>query len=171
MEILIYVFAILSVLFAINMLIQKKMINVALSLLGCMVSIAVLFIYLYATFVGMLQLIVYAGSVMVLFLIIITLLDPFGKIKYTFTSRLWTFFVSIIGIIFGLLLYVIYGSEKKVEAINSAHFSIKALSDRLFTIYLLPFEVISILILVGIIGSIYFGKKNLTDGDEDENNA
>ncbi len=171
MNILVYVFAVLSVIFAINMLFQKKMVNVALSLMGCMASLAVLFISLYATFVGLLQLVVYAGAVMVLFLIIISLVDPFGKIKYAFSSKLWAFFTGIVGIIFGLLVYVIYKSHKAINTIASSKFDIKALSHRLFTVYLLPFEVVSILIMVGIIGAIYFGKKNLDSGEKDEDNS
>ncbi len=171
MNILIYFFAILTVIFAINMLFQKKMVNVALSLMGCMASLAVLFISLYATFVGLLQLVVYAGAVMVLFLIIISIIDPFGKIKYTFSSKLWAIFTAIVGIIFGWLVYVIYKSQGVVNKLSHSKFDIKALSHRLFTVYLLPFEVISILVLIGIIGAVYFGKKNLDSGDNNGDNA
>ena len=172
MSFIVYFFAILTVIFSLNMLFQKKMINVALSLLGAMISLGVLFLSLYATFIGVLQFIVYAGGIMVLFLIMISLVDPFGKIKYHLQSKFWAFFVGVIGIFFGIFIFVIYRSREVVnKTMNSVKFDINVISHRLFTLYLLPFEVISILILIGIVGAIYFGKKNLDDGEENENNS
>src|ERR1700738_5582198 len=84
--ILFFIFAAIAVICAVNLVVQTHPISSALSLIGVMGSLAVLYLLLGAEFIAMAQIIVYAGAVMVLFIFVIMLLNAGGE---TGRSRSW----------------------------------------------------------------------------------
>ncbi len=134
----------------------------ALSLVISICFLAGLYLLLNAFFLAAIQIIVYAGAVMVLFLFIIMLLDLREEAKRPF--RWGAFFVAtVVAVLFFVALSRVSHSMKdRFMAIPSGNSdNITAIGNLLFTRYLLPFEVTSILLLVAMIGAILLSKKEL----------
>src|SRR5882724_7854379 len=140
--ILFLAFAAIAVVCALNVVVQTHPISSAISLIGVMASLAVLYLLLGAEFIAMAQIIVYAGAVMVLFVFVIMLLNAFLALASYFIQRLYpTGAIVHFGVFQG-------GSAQSVGM-------------ALFTTYLLPFEVTSVLILIGIVGAVVLARKEL----------
>jgi NADH-quinone oxidoreductase subunit J len=160
--VLFYISAFLAVLAALNLILQKKTMNAALSLVFCLASLSIIYFILSAPFIGIIQLMVYAGAVMVLFLVVIMLLDPFSEVVLRNQNRLWVFFSMLIGGgLFALLAYAFasWRPPADVPVIPAAARNTESLAELLFQKYLLPFEAVSILILVAIVGAVVLAKK------------
>jgi len=160
--ILFLIFAIIAVVCAINVVVQTHPISSALSLVGVMGSLAILYLLLGAEFIAMVQVIVYAGAIMVLFVFVIMVLNA-GEESRTNRSRmarayfglplLALFFLQIV-----LLINRVYPSERKVE-FGAFVGDPKAIGRLLFYNYLLPFEATSVLILVAIMGAVVLTRR------------
>jgi NADH-quinone oxidoreductase subunit J len=158
-QILFFIFAAVCVAGAINLLLQKHPIHSALSLIVVMGSLALLYLLLGAEFVAVIQIIVYAGAIMVLFVFTIMLLNA-GEEEHTDGSRvaLW-FGAPATAALVGMVVYVLVrGTPIDIE-IGGFVGSTKSVAMMLFKEYLLPFEVTSILILVAIMGAVVLARK------------
>ena len=150
---------------ALNMLIQRHPINSALSLIVVMVSLAMLYLLLGAEFVAAIQVIVYAGAIMVLFVFVIMLLNA-GEEEHTKGSRVAMLFgfpsLLVAG---GVIAYTLAlrNGELPSLRIGEVHGTAEAISDLLFTNFLLPFEVTSVLILIAIMGAVLLARKGGTE--------
>ena len=162
--ILFLIFAVLAVVCGLNLVLQKHPISSALSLIGVMGSLAVLYLLLGAEFLAAVQMIVYAGAIMVLFVFVIMLLNA-GKEKGG--GKSW--FAQIAGMPL-LLAFVavisaaIIGSRSATKLVEFGAFAgntVEAIGRALFTEYLLPFEVTSILILIAIVGAVVLARKEI----------
>jgi len=148
-------FALIAVVSAINVVVQRHPIASALSLIGVMGSIAVLYLLLGAEFIAMVQIIVYAGAVMVLFVFVIMLLNA-GEEEETKGSRVAMIF-GIPGMLVGSLLIawvLLEHSGNQSVAVGALPGPPKTLGWLLFHDYLLPFEVTSVLVLIAIMGAV-----------------
>ena len=158
------VFAGLAVFCGINLVVQTHPIASALSLIGVMGSLAVLYLQLGGEFIAMAQVIVYAGAIMVLFVFVIMLLNA-GAEPATFqVSRFVKYFGAILLALFlGLISFIIQGALPRTEGVLFGTFQGTALDigRKLFTTYLLPFEVTSVLILIAIVGAIVLARKEV----------
>lgn len=146
---------------------QKSAVSSALFLIATMVSLAILFLLLNSPFLAVIQIIVYAGAIMVLFLFVIMLLnlrkDEFGPEK----RKLQRFF----GMLFAFLLLIgiatimelgFSGAKSPPGAAEAmAPVGVEPLAHLLYTKYLLPFELASVLLLVAIVGAIVMSKRKL----------
>jgi len=164
------IFAFIAVVCAINVVVQTHPIASALSLIGVMGSLAVLYLLLGGEFIAMAQVIVYAGAIMVLFIFVIMLLNAGGE-----SRRKGSLFAKIAGIpllavLLGLLAYFVgreYPNAELVQfgllkdASGNSLGSAQNVGTAIFTTYLLPFEVTSVLILIAIIGAIVLARKEL----------
>src|SRR5438477_4200846 len=145
---------------AVNLLAQRHPINSALSLIVVMGALAVLYLLLGAEFVAAIQVIVYAGAIMVLFVFVIMLLNA-GQEERSAGSHI----AVTIGIP-GLLLLasaVIYtllgrGAAQSSVAIGATYGPPAELGRLLFRDFLLPFEVTSVLILIAIMGAVVLAR-------------
>ena len=168
MEILIFsILAVVAVACSILVISQRNPVASALFLIATMVCLAILFVLLNAAFLAMIQIIVYAGAIMVLFLFVIMLLnlrrDEFGPEK----RRAQRFFAILF--VFLLLIGMATVIEVGVFGFKSAQdvpettvpAGVEPLAQLLFTKYLLPFELASILLLVAIVGAIVMAKRRL----------
>ena len=115
-------FALIAVGCAVNLLLQRHPISSALSLIGVMGSLAVLYLLLGAEFIAAIQVIVYAGAIMVLFLFVIMLLNA-GEEERTRRSKL----VGVLGfplfaVLLGQLAYLVYRHFSSAEAVRFGKF-------------------------------------------------
>jgi NADH-quinone oxidoreductase subunit J len=162
--ILFLVFAIIAVVCAINVVVQRHPISSAISLVGVMGSLAVLYLLLGAEFLAAAQVIVYAGAVMVLFVFVIMLLNAGTEARQ---GR--SFMVQFLGgpLLLGFLGLTAYLVQRLFPKETAVHFGgftgggAKEIGHALFTTYLLPFEVTSLLILIAIIGAIVLARKEI----------
>lgn len=165
MEIVLFLIcAIVAVFCGLNLVIQKHPISSALSLIGVMASLAVLYLMLGAEFLAMAQMIVYGGAIMVLFIFVIMLLNA-GSEKSSNKSwfaqiaglPLLIGFVIVIAVCIAMALPPMRGVEWGAWVGGTA----RNVGTLLFTTYLLPFEVISILILIAILGAVVLARKEI----------
>src|SRR5690349_18587274 len=156
-------FALLAVVCGINVVIQRHPISSALSLIGVMGSLAVLFLLLGAEFIAAAQLIVYAGAIMVLFVFVIMLLNAGAEAAKSIGSKAKYFGLPLLIAFLGLLSFVIQAMLPKMRGVSFGDFH-KGPADvgrALFTDYVLPFEVISVLILIALAGAIVLARKEV----------
>ena len=167
--VLFFIFAAVCVGGAINLLAQKHPIHSALSLIVVMGSLAVIYLLLGAEFVAAVQVIVYAGAVMVLFVFVIMLLNAGVEERTPHGSRV-AIMLGVPGLILGLVLGVwivsrITGLDKigiggpTVMNGTEVFGNPQAVGHLLFRDYLLPFEVTSILILIAIMGAVVLARR------------
>ena len=162
--ILFIVFATVSVVCAVNLVFQKHPISSALSLIGVMGSLAVLYLLLGAEFIAMAQLIVYGGAVMVLFIFTIMLLNA-GAEKAS--SKSWFAQVAGLPLLLAFVALFIFLIRSDLGPMRTVGFGTwvggraEQIGQMLFTEYLLPFEVISVLILIAILGAVVLAQKEI----------
>ncbi|MGO9125800.1 MAG: NADH-quinone oxidoreductase subunit J [Terriglobales bacterium] len=140
---------------AVNLLVQRHPINSALSLVVVMGSLAAEYLLLGAEFVAAVQVIVYAGAIMVLFVFVIMLLNA-GVEERTTGSRVAMIF-GIPGMLVASLLIawvLLEHSGTQSVAAGALPGPPKTIGWLLFHDYLLPFEVTSVLVLIAIMGAV-----------------
>jgi NADH-quinone oxidoreductase subunit J len=141
---------------------SRNPVTSAVFLILTLVSLAGLFVLLHAFFLAAIQILIYAGAVMVLFLFVIMMLDlqeeRRRKIgRYTLATGL-----VAVGAITILLLASIHGAAPGAGLpAPTLEGKVEPLGRMLFTDYLLPFEALSVLLLVAMIGVVLLGKKEL----------
>jgi NADH-quinone oxidoreductase subunit J len=160
-----FVCAILAVLAALTLILAREPIHSALSLILVMCSLAVLYLLLGAEFIAAVQVIVYAGAIMVLFVFVIMLLNA-GVEERTDYSKL----AKYAGLPLGIFLLLALGHWMARSLIGqqvanglggtNASVSTRDLSAQLFQNYLFPFEATSILILIAILSALVLAKKD-----------
>ena len=153
--ILFSIFGIICVAGAVNLLAQRHPINSALSLVVVMGSLAAEYLLLGAEFVAAIQVIVYAGAIMVLFIFVIMLLNA-GEEEQTKGSRVAVLIGvpgMLIGAVLGAWLMLNYSGTHAV-APGALPGPPKTIGWLLFHDYLLPFEVTSVLVLIAILGAV-----------------
>ena len=158
--VLFFVFGTIAVAAAVNLLAQRHPINSALSLIVVMACLATLFLLMGAEFLAAIQVIVYAGAIMVLFVFVIMLLNA-GVEERTEGSRV-AFLFGIPGMLLGSLLVawvVLRHSGTEAVAAGALPGAPKTIGPLLFHEFLLPFEITSILILVAIMGAVVLAGK------------
>jgi NADH-quinone oxidoreductase subunit J len=161
---LFYIFGGIALLAAISMVAQKKVIYSAISLIICLCAVAALYLLLEAPFIAAVQIIVYAGAIMVLFLFVIMLLDPFSASILRDKRKFIAYAGVMLGILALALLILFLRSYKPSLAprnpdILSGVGTAGRVGQLLFNEYLLPFEMTSVLILVAIIGVVVLAKR------------
>ena len=161
-QILFIIFGVICVAGAINLLAQRHPINSALSLVVVMSSLALIYLLLGAEFVAAIQVIVYAGAIMVLFVFVIMLLNA-GAEERTRGSRV-ALLMGVPGVIAlaSVVAWIMISERHELGdvSISATNFgNTQAVSHLLFKEYLLPFEVTSVLILIAIMGAVVLGKK------------
>jgi len=161
-ELLFFVFAVVAVAGAVNLLAQKHPINSALSLVVVMGSLAALYMLLGAEFVAAVQVIVYAGAVMVLFVFVIMLLNAGVEEHEGRGSRVAKIFgYPAVVLLAAVLTYVLTSSATADRGVQIGSFigSTQDVGRLLFRDFLLPFEVTSVLILIAIMGAVVLGRR------------
>ena len=161
-QILFVVFGLICVAGAINLLAQRHPINSALSLVVVMSSLALIYLLLGAEFVAAIQIIVYAGAIMVLFVFVIMLLNA-GAEERSRGSRM-ALVMGIPGVVTltALVGWIMISRNHELGGIiiNPTNFgATNNIANLLFRDFLLPFEVTSVLILIAILGAVVLGRR------------
>jgi NADH-quinone oxidoreductase subunit J len=160
-----FVAAVMAVLGAIGVVGFKQPIRSVLSLVVVMIALSILFLLLSAQFVFVVQIIVYAGAVMVLFLFVIALFGPARELsgtKLRFQTWLSSVFVVVLLVLIWTMLQGVQYRQPE-QADLGLFGTVQSIAVGLFTTYLYPFELTSILLLVAAIGAIYLSRKRVDD--------
>ncbi len=161
------VFAVLAVAGAVGVILCKSPIHSAMSLVGTMVALGVIYLLHHAEFIFVVQLMVYAGAVMMLVVFVIMLLDlrAEGEAEGRLTGP--KAFGLLLGGLLGALLLVPLAArltgltgDMTTDALVRVG-SVEFLAGKLFGEYLLPFEIVSLLLLAGLVGAVTIAKKRL----------
>ncbi len=151
-----------------GVLLAKHPVHSALSLVLNLAALGVLFLLLHAEFLAVVEILVYAGAVMVLFLFVVTLLMAGTKTPRD-EGRFRLAYQYLLAGLFGLILFVLVahalvGADwmSSLAATNAggSFGSIAAFGTALFTKYLLPFELTAVVLLVAVIGVIFLGREH-----------
>jgi len=162
---LFWVFAALTLIFGALVVanpFSRNPVSSAMFLVLTIISMAGLFVLLHAYFLAAVQVLVYAGAVMVLFLFVIMLLDL--KAEERRNARLLSLVAGLVsvGAIIGIFIESLHAAQPGQDLpAPTAVGDTATLGKILFTNYLLPFEIVSLLLLVAMVGVILLSKKDL----------
>jgi NADH-quinone oxidoreductase subunit J len=171
-----YTAATLAVAGAVGVIWFKNPVHAALSLLATFLAVAGLFVLRHAEFIAAVQIVVYAGGVMVLFLFVMMLVNVQTLPReYQYVHRLVPAAVVTGGILAAVLAAGILTSGHAAAAPSAALVSVEgqvmgnteAVGWMLYRDFLLPFEVVSIVLLVAMIGAIVMGRKDRPDEEKE----
>jgi NADH-quinone oxidoreductase subunit J len=184
-QILFFVFAATAVIAAFGVIFNKNVVHSALWLLVNFCVLAILYVMLNAQFLAVVQLLVYAGAVVVLFLFVVMLLGAeLGEKVSSWLTVRNAFLVAL-----GLVLLTLIGTTVFENYQFLPHYAppppaktgnltteavqqfgqIQVISRALFTDYLLAFELASVLLLVGIVGVVWLARRSPESGEDEEN--
>ena len=155
--ILFLIVAVIAVGASVSMIVSKNAVHSALFLILNFAAIAVFYLLLNAPFIAMVQITVYAGAIMVLFLFVIMLLGAERTrsqlVQSNATQRVWAIFLAIVLVVLGV--WASFSSDAaSADVATSFDASPAALGIQLFEGYVFPFEITSILLLVAMIGVV-----------------
>jgi NADH-quinone oxidoreductase subunit J len=162
--ILFLVFSAIAVACALSLVVQRHPISSAISLVGVMASLAILYLLLGGEFIAMAQMIVYAGAIMVLFVFTIMLLNAGAEKRGV--KRPWAVYVGIplLTGLLGIISFLAQGQVRGSPPVILGGFTGGTAADvgrALFTRYVLPFEVVSVLVLIAILGAMVLARKEI----------
>jgi NADH-quinone oxidoreductase subunit J len=144
---------------AVSLILQRHPIHSALSLIVVMAALAGLYLLLEAEFVAAIQIIVYAGAIMVLFVFVIMLLNA-GEEERTQLSRMARYGgVPLAALLLVVLAYHVGRASAAIEAQPAVEGTTRRLALLLFRDFAFPFELTSILILVAILGAVVLARR------------
>ncbi|WP_440999342.1 NADH-quinone oxidoreductase subunit J family protein [Fodinibius sp. SL11] len=160
--------AVLAVTSALAMVISKNTVNSALFLVLNMVSLAGLFLLLKAQFLAVIQILVYAGAIMVLFLFVIMLLNVQDEENLFSQFRVKYFVAFLVGIVvFSQLLYSIGSFTEMLPEVSPEMAevgTVEAVADVLYSQYLLPFHIIALLLTAAVNGALMIAQHKIKSG-------
>ncbi len=164
-QVIFYVFAAFAVITATLCILQRNAVSAALWLVSTMFSLAAIYVLLGAQFIAAIQVLVYAGAVMVLFLFIIMLLDLRAEERRRINFVAFAGGAAVALIFFGQL-YLVIGHLRQAKMPFAAlpvapRDDVHSVGLLLFGNYNLPFQIIGTLILVATIGVIVLSKREL----------
>jgi NADH-quinone oxidoreductase subunit J len=183
-EVVFYIFAVVAVLSATLCILQRSPMASALWLVSTMFSLAAIYVLLNAQFIAAIQVLVYAGAIMVLFLFVIMLLNLGHSVSDLRGPSTVAATLVIVGLLSLELLALIHYSPRRLATEfsqwptytdpatafvagqitlqeSAAHGVVGAVAAPLFQVYLIPFEITSILLLAAIVGAVVLAKRNV----------
>ncbi|MBI4520112.1 MAG: NADH-quinone oxidoreductase subunit J [Gemmatimonadetes bacterium] len=174
-EVFFYLLAALAIGGGVGMVTRKNPVGSLLFLVLTLASLAGIFVLLDAHFLAAIQVVVYAGAIMVLFLFVIMLLNLGHDYQPDIRGGLWMVMgFALSGLLGGILaqrfggggeltgaLLPVAGGPGAVRALVEEHNAVGAIAGPMFRDYLVPFEVTSVLLLVAIVGAIVLAKRRI----------
>jgi NADH-quinone oxidoreductase subunit J len=165
------ILAVFAVATAIAMVVSRNTVNSALFLVLNLISIAGVFLLLHAKFLAFVQILVYAGAIMVLFLFVIMLLNIDDE-KSLFNKFRIKYFVGFIfvAVVLAQILYSV-GEVTHIMAANHVQFgmfgTVQAVGNVLFTRYMLAFELTAILLTAAVVGALFIAQHKIKSSSDD----
>ena len=175
-HVLFLAFAALAVVAAFNIILQRNPIYCAIGLIVVLCALAGLFLTLHAQFIAAIQIIVYAGAIMVLFVFVIMLLNVREEESKTDRQKILKviavpLFLALLAEVFVVIRLVNNSPPAIASAADNTNpasslGSVESIATAMFTTYVLPFEATSVLILMAIVGAMLLARKNSKDDFE-----
>ena len=162
---LFYFAAAIAVGTAISVVLNRNAVYSAILLVACFFSLALIYLLLEAYFLAVLEIFIYAGAIIVLFLFVIMLLNLGQEKAQEHFRHLQRGLSLFLVIVFFLGVSLIFLNDSSVLHQSHETFAaggVKVLGEALFTKYLLPFEIASLLLLVALIGTVYLAKRKIS---------
>ncbi len=161
--ILFFVFAALAVFGGILVITQRNPVYSAIALIVTFFALAGEYILLQAHFIAVVHVAVYAGAIMVLFLFVIMLLNVRVEEKAPGAFRYMIFLgLPLVVLLLLELGYLIYQGFHGQTVKGNELGTVTSIGNSLFSTYILPFEITSILLIVAMVGALYLSKRNLS---------
>ncbi len=159
-----YFLSIIAVVSAIVVITRKSPVHSALALITTLLSLAGLYLMLYAPFVAAVQIVLYAGGIMVLFLFVIMLVNlEKAQLEERFNKQWQVALIAVLTL--GALLIFIFEKGRSVFPQTVTNFpentNTQVIGLLLYRDYLMPFELASLLLLVAIVGAVVMAKKRV----------
>ena len=161
-----YIIALVALGSGLIVVLSKNPVNSALGLVNTFFCLAIFYVMLYAPFMAAVQVMVYAGAIMVLILFVIMLLNLGTEARKRYTHGVvWAAFASLLSLVTFLVFIKkgqitgAAGEITKSVVISEGHTEL--IGKAMFTEFLLPFEIASILLLVAIVGAVVLAKKEV----------
>jgi NADH-quinone oxidoreductase subunit J len=162
-----YFLAIMAIVSAIAVITRRNPVHAALSLIVTLLSLAGFYLMLYAPFVAAVQIVLYAGGIVVLFLFVIMLINLEKNVREYQFNKQWVVGIVVALALGGLLAFVyragrdafpsaFYAGFRGLETDNTQQIGLA-----LYGQYMLPFEIASLLLLVAIVGAVVMAKKRI----------
>jgi NADH-quinone oxidoreductase subunit J len=156
---LFYLLALVTVAGALSVLLARNPITAAMCLVGTFFGLAAIYVLLSAHLIAALQLIVYAGAIMVLFVFVIMLLNLTQPSPRVGKVKAWHVIGGLAAAAGAFLLFLVFAGAPAEAAVPPEGFgSVAGVGRLLFEQYVLPFEATSILLLVAIVGAVVVAK-------------
>jgi len=162
-----YLFALLTLGGAIFTITRRNAVHSAISLIVSLLGVAGLYLLQRAEFLFAVQIVLYVGGIMVLFLFVIMLVNLDQAAKERQFNRQWTVALAAVAAVAAEIGYFFYRGQDAFRFAEGATApaagpgNTEMLADTLFREYLLPFEIASVLLLVAVVGSVVMAKKRI----------
>lgn len=159
-----YIVSFIAVVSALLVVLNRNAVYSVIFLVLTFLSLASLFLLLEAYFLAVLEILIYAGAIMVLFLFVVMLLNVGREEALPRLMQVQRGFSLLLILLFflGLTLLILQGTVALPESKATATVgSVTAVGEVLFSKYLFPFEVASLLLLVALIGTVYLAKRKI----------
>jgi NADH-quinone oxidoreductase subunit J len=166
-KIVFFYFAAVILISAVLMITRRNPIHSVMFMLLLFFHIAGVFVLLNAEFLAAVQLIVYAGAILILYLFVVMLLNVADEKQAVRANKFWPW-VAVFGVLIAgeILLLVSRGTfpleaGRTMQAAGGA--GVQELGKMLYSSYLVPFEIASVILLVGLVGAVMLGKKSVKE--------
>lgn len=151
---------------SLGVILARKPVYAGLSFLLTLLTLSALYLQLSASFIAAMQILVYAGAILVMFMFVIILFqDAYLQIenyKSQSATRFLTVAASLFVMAFLYLAWSLYGSVITTVSLPNDYGTVQALGRLLYLDFFFPFEAIILLFLVAVIGALYIGKKEIS---------
>lgn len=168
-SILFWIFAVIGIAGGVGLIMNRNPVYAALSLILNFFAIAGLYLTLQAEFLAVIQVLVYAGAIMVLFLFVIMLLNVNDEEKRKFDAGKGAGF--LLGIFFLVEMLLVFRHLNRTEGAHeflSGEFpfaKVETIGDLMMTQYLFPFEMISVVLIASLVGAVLIAKSHNYKGE------
>lgn len=159
-----YLFALLVLGGGIATITRRSAIHSAISLIVSLIGVAGLFLLQHAEFLFAVQIVLYVGGIMVLFLFVIMLVNLDEAAKLRQFNRQWLIAIAAVLAVGAEVVWLLSKPLQLPPAVPAAANepgNVQRVADALFSQYLLPFEIASVLLLAAVVGSVVMAKKRV----------
>lgn len=161
-EILFYIFAGLAIASAFSMVYHRNPLYSAISLVGVFISLSCIYVTLAAPFIAAVQILVYAGAIMVLVVFVILLLNldednPLNRLKYLYAVGGGLGLILLVQTFF--VFYAVSKTPAQAPGADPASGLTMTIGKTMYTEYLLPVEIVGVLLLMAIIGAVVLSRR------------
>jgi NADH-quinone oxidoreductase subunit J len=165
--VLFYTFGAIALVSALLVITRRNVVHSAVCLAATLLSVAGIFLTLRAEFLAGVQVIVYVGGILVLFVFVIMLIAVDRSVHERQYNRQWLVALIVSGLLIAQFLFVLFRGEESLALAepqpSASRFGLTGNSalvgETLYTTYLLPFEIASILLLVAIVGAVAMARR------------